>query len=113
VKSLSKTALAVAGGVALAATAALAPSAASAAPTSESGSSSVACQWVYQYRVTAFGDMTDAEWGGNRIGEAYIDDTFNVRYMGNPRYWGANVDNGRWGWILASKLAYTGNTWCA
>lgn len=111
-KSLHKAALA-ASGVALAAAAALAPSTASAVPVDETGSSTMTCQWVHQYRVTDWGDMTDAEWGGNRIGDAIPGDTFNVRYQGNPRYWGANVNNGRWGWILTSKLSYTGNSWCA
>jgi hypothetical protein len=110
-KSMRAIALGAAG-AALAGTAGLAPSAASAAPADETGAS-VACEWVYQYKVVQDGDMTDAEWGGNPIGWAVYDDTFNVRYRGNPRYWGANVNNGKWGWILASKLSYTGNSWCA
>jgi hypothetical protein len=71
------------------------------------------CTQVWQYRVIADGDMTDAQSGGSFVGWAITNDIFNVRTQGNPRYYGANVNNGKWGWILASKLKYTGNTWCA
>ena len=70
------------------------------------------CTTVWQYQVTIDGDMTDAESGGSFVGWAIPGDLFNVRIKGNPRYYGANAANGKWGWILASKLAYTGNTWC-
>ncbi|GAA1262615.1 hypothetical protein [Saccharothrix xinjiangensis] len=72
-----------------------------------------ACTQVWQYQVTTYGDMTNAESGGSFVGWAAQNDTLNVRIKGNPRYYGANVNNGKWGWVLASKLQYTGNTWCA
>lgn len=70
------------------------------------------CVQVDQYVVTIAGDMTDAESGGSYVGNAIPGDRLNVRIKGNPRYYGANVDSGRWGWVLASKLSYTGNSWC-
>ncbi len=70
------------------------------------------CSMVYQYVVEIAGDMTDAESGGNYVGNAIMGDLFNVRVRGNPRHYGANVGNGKWGWILTTKLAYTGNSWC-
>ncbi len=76
------------------------------------GGAGAECTTVWQYQVTTDGDMTDAESGGSFVGWAIPGDTFNVRIKGNPRYYGANAANGKWGWILASKLAYTGNTWC-
>ncbi|WP_329790157.1 hypothetical protein V1227_39380 [Lentzea sp. DG1S-22] len=71
------------------------------------------CTQVWQYTVTSYGDMTNAESGGSFVGWAYPNDTFNVRIQGSPRYYGFNVANGKWGWILSGKLQYTGNTWCA
>ncbi|GAA3459996.1 hypothetical protein ACFFSW_12170 [Saccharothrix longispora] len=91
----------------------LAAGTAHAAPVTTGGEAGVACTQVWQYRVTADGDMTDAPSGGSYIGNAFIDDTFNVRVHGSPRHYGANVNNGKWGWIMAGKLQYTGNTWCA
>jgi hypothetical protein len=76
------------------------------------GGAGAECTTVWQYQVTTDGDMTDAESGGSFVGWAIPGDLFNVRIKGNPRYYGANAANGKWGWILASKLAYTGNTWC-
>ena len=81
------------------------------APTT-GGGAGAECTTVWQYRVTSNGDMTDAESNGSYVGDAIAGDTFNVRIQGNPRYYGANVNNGKWGWILASRLSYTGNTWC-
>jgi hypothetical protein len=76
------------------------------------GGAGAECTTVWQYRVTSDGDMTDAESNGSFVGWAITGDTFNVRIQGNPRYYGANVNNGKWGWILASRLDYTGTTWC-
>jgi hypothetical protein len=76
------------------------------------GGVSAECTTVWQYQVISNGDMTDAESGGSYVGNAIAGDTFNVRIQGSPRYYGANVNNGKWGWILASRLSYTGNTWC-
>ncbi|WP_157528569.1 hypothetical protein [Nocardia sp. NRRL S-836] len=73
----------------------------------------VQCTQIWQYTVTSSGDMTDAQSGGSFVGWAVPGDTFNVRIQGSPRYYGFNVANGKWGWILSSKLQYTGNTWCA
>jgi hypothetical protein len=70
------------------------------------------CSMVYQYVVDIAGDMTDAESGGNYVGNAVMGDKFNVRVKGNPRHYGANVGNGKWGWILAGKLVDTGLSWC-
>lgn len=77
-----------------------------------SGGSGVQCQQIWQYQVHTAGDMTNAESGGSVIASAIPGQLFNVRIQGNPRYFGFNTGNGVWGWILASKLAYTGNTWC-
>lgn len=71
------------------------------------------CTQVWQYVVMDYGDMTNAERDGSFVGWADPGHTFNVRIQGNPRYYGFNVSNGKWGWILSSKLQYTGNTWCA
>ncbi|MGM1064234.1 hypothetical protein [Saccharothrix sp. Mg75] len=90
----------------------LAAGTAHAAPAA-GGAPGAACTQVWQYTVTTYGDMTDAQSGGSFVGWAIAGDTLNVRIQGNPRYYGANVNNGKWGWVLASKLSYTGNTWCA
>ena len=84
-------------------------------PAGESAASpaGVQCTQIWQYTVTTNGDMTNAESGGSFVGWAIPGDTFNARIQGSPRYYGFNVANGKWGWILSSKLQYTGNTWCA
>ncbi|TWP50587.1 hypothetical protein FKR81_20695 [Lentzea tibetensis] len=80
--------------------------AASAAPAPARAS----CEMVWQYRVTEAGEIWD-EWGP--IGQTQAGDLFNVRHKGNPRYYGYLPRTGKWGWVLASKLDYTGNSWCA
>ena len=77
-----------------------------------SGETGVQCTQIWQYQVTTSGDMTNAESGGSVVGSANPGDLFNVRSGGSPRYFGFNTRNGIWGWILSSKLIYTGNTWC-
>jgi hypothetical protein len=73
---------------------------------------SVQCTQVWQYVVTANGDMTNAESGGSFVGWAVPGDVFNVRIKGSPRYYGYNVNNAKWGLILSSKLQYNNQTWC-
>lgn len=108
-RKLPRIAATATAGVALAASAALASPALAATPAA-GDSIGISCEWVEQYRVHTDGDMTDQEWGGNPIGWAWSGDTFNVRYKGYPRYWGKNAANGKWGWILASKLTYVRTT---
>ncbi|UOX90540.1 hypothetical protein MUY14_07925 [Amycolatopsis sp. FBCC-B4732] len=82
------------------------------APSAHASTAQARCSTVWQYRVTNPGNMTDAESGGNYVGDAYVGDLINVRIQGNPRYYGFNTGSSKWGWVLSSNLSYTGNTWC-
>jgi hypothetical protein len=104
---LSKIVISLALASGLAGTAAISP-----AVASTNHETSVLCTQVWQYTVIANGDMTNAESGGSIVGTAQVWDTFNVRIQGSPRYYGYNVRNATWGWILSSKLSYNGVTWC-
>lgn len=78
----------------------------------QAGVTGVQCTQVWQYVVTASGDMTNAQSGGSFVGWAVPGDVFNVRIQASPRYYGYNVNNGKWGWILSSKLQYNNQSWC-
>jgi hypothetical protein len=79
------------------------PAASAAAPSTPD---TITCESVTQYRVTEFGNLTDAY--GNVIGYGYANDIFNVRSTGYPRYYGAIARTGQFGYFLSSKLAYIG-----
>jgi hypothetical protein len=64
------------------------------------------CETVDQYRVTARGDVLDAE--GKDVGDLVVSDTFNVRDRSGQRYYGAVARTGKWGLVDSAKLEYLG-----